>query len=121
MGVIDRLQETKVSQMLAQDICGFNEKMRFRVLKGLSIKEDIVLSIQASRFHYCVPRETLPLDKYTSMELGILKSDKYVKVDQVTNNEKLISSLNNYYEGPVYSYVPIDLIEDLYQQLKEDK
>ena len=123
MKFIEKLTETKDSLNAKErkdelSMFGSYEDMGFRMLERLKINDKIHLSIQASYGgHYCLPRKTLPLEDYTSMELAIFKDGDFASVDQVTDNQSLINKFNECYEGTVYSYVPVELLEELYQDL----
>jgi hypothetical protein len=97
-----------------------NEDTGFRIYKALQMDDDVLLSIQASYGHYCTPRQTLDIELYSAMELAILKNGKFVSVDQVTDNTSLIEKFDEYYEGMVYGFVPVELLEELYQELKQE-
>ena len=60
-------------------------------------KDGFSLSIQASRFHYCVPRRTLANGCYTHVGAGF-----------VSEYEEL---LEEYREGTIYPYVPIEVMD----------
>ena len=100
---------------------GTYEDIGFRMFKSVKITDKISLSIQASSAHYCSPRKTLPLDKYSEMELAIIKNDEFVTVDEVTSDENIIKNFSEYYEGMVYAYVPVELLSDLYKNLTGDE
>ena len=119
MGIIKNLVETSDSEKMKSVKMPFEnyEDMGFRMLKEVKISDEIGLAIQASYVHYCSPRKTLPLEEYTKMELAIFKDGEFTKVSNVTGNESIINKLDEYYEGTVYGFVPVDLIEELYQAL----
>jgi hypothetical protein len=94
-----------------------NKDTGFRLLKRIPIAINVELSIQASYAHYCNPRKTVSLNEYETMELAIFVDNNFVPVEQVTNNEVLIDKFNEYYEGMVYGFVPVELLEELYQEL----
>lgn len=83
------------------------------------------LSVQASKGHYCKPREYLEdINKYTSVEIAIFDKDgNWVKP---RDNKKLmefprIVELLNYYESgdiAVGVFVPIGIVEELIEYLK---
>jgi hypothetical protein len=83
------------------------------------------MSIQASYAHYCEPRETLEdITQYTEMELAIFKGGKWV---QPRNDEKIkqfprYEELEERYEEgnvTVAGWVPVDLLQDLYEYLSK--
>jgi hypothetical protein len=86
-------------------------------LNRIRINENVELSIQASYAHYCNPRKTTTLNEYTEMELAVFEDNKFVPVERVMNNEILIDRFKEYYEGMVYGFVPVELLEELYQEL----
>lgn len=99
-------------------------------LYGLRMFDHIVLghfkmSIQASQYHYSIPQAELEdYDEYEAVEIAIFYDDEWV---QPRNNEIIqqfdrYEELIDYYQEisvPVGEYVPVDLVEDLYQFLYE--
>lgn len=91
---------------------------KYRLLKP--IKAGIYyISIQCSYFHYCTPRETLSINEYTTMEISI--TTNYMTTSEIN---KVLKNFSRYKElkihrdsGQLYGYVPIDLINDLYEFL----
>ena len=93
----------------------------YRMLKAVKAGS-YFLSIQGSNTHYCTPRQSLPVDIYSSMELAIInKKGSLVSI----NRSNLIRKFSRYSElverayslnskATVYGYVPVDLINDLY-------
>lgn len=89
---------------------------------------DYYLSIQASRFFYCTPRQTLEdIYQYKAMEIAILQDDEgrteFIRPceDKILKGFSRYGELCEFYhvEKVVGSYVPIDLIQDLYEYLSE--
>lgn len=113
--LIDTIDSAKIKGF--ESPFGTYEDMGFRMLKQIKISDDIGLSVQASYGHYCTPRKTLPLKEYSTMELAIFKDGEFVNVNQVTKNENIIDKLNECYEGTVYGCVPVEMLEELYQEL----
>ncbi|TKH82019.1 hypothetical protein FC686_04460 [Bacillus cereus] len=121
MEFLTRLEETIESKTVKEkmaDIPLMSELNHFRMLKGFVFGEGIVLSIQASYGHYCAPRETTDLDDYSAMEFGVLQNGEFVTVTKLLPEFKRLKEIEDY-ESTVYGYVPVDLIEELYQELKE--
>ena len=87
----------------------------FVAYDSIRINDEIALSVQGSKYHYCHPRETIDIDKYKKLELAI---SGFVSVADVTDNELLIRKFDEYYDGMIHAYVPVELIEELYQDLK---
>ena len=119
MNLLNKLIETEDSKKMSERglLFGSYEDMGFRLFEHIKINDKVSLSVQASYAHYCQPRKTLPLDQYESMELAILKNNKFASVDKIINDEILIEKLNEFYEGTVYGCVPVELLEQLYQKL----
>lgn len=121
MEFINKLVETDESTVYknVEFQYGTYEDMGFRQFEAIRVNDTIWLSIQASYGHYCSPRKTLSKELYTNMELAIFKNDEFAPVSSVTKNEELINKFDEYYEGTVYGYVPVELIEELYQDLNK--
>ena len=93
----------------------------YRMLKAVKAGK-YFLSIQGSSTHYCTPRQALPVDIYSSMELAIInKKGSMVSI----NRSKLLKQFKRYSElvdradclnskATVYGYVPVDLLNDLF-------
>jgi len=119
MGIIKNLVETSDSEKMesVNMLLESYEDIGFRLLKEVKISDKVSLSIQASYGHYCSPRKTLPLEEYSRMELAIFKDGEFTNVSQVISNVKIINELAEHYEGTVYGFIPIELLEELYQEL----
>lgn len=81
------------------------------------------LSIQASKYHYCNPRETMSnFSDYNTMELAIFNNRLQcldVKKSKFFNEFERRDELLQYADDVdsdslVFGYVPVDLINDLY-------
>jgi hypothetical protein len=94
--------------------CGLTEFDLPQRSKGIEFKNGLVLSIQGSSAHYCIPRQTLSYDKYTKMEFALCTVKGFADVKEYLDTDEY----DQYFDGSVYSYVPVDLIEKLYQDLK---
>lgn len=92
---------------------------RFRMFKGVRINDDLFISIQASRGHYCTPRETLSnLEEYTHMEFALMnEKGDFVSVREACPHFSKLDEIETYFEGSVYPYVPVGLINDLFNEL----
>lgn len=60
------------------------------------------ISVQASSFHYCRPRQTIPLDEYTHFEVMLNVPFKDIPQEWEQFND-----------GEIYSFVPKMLVEHL--------
>lgn len=90
----------------------------FRILESLFVSDSVQLSIQASEGHYCTPRKTLPLGECTTMEVAIFKDDDFVSVGEVSDNLYLRETLEEFYDGTIYSRVPVEIIDYVVDELK---
>ena len=92
---------------------------RFRFCEWIEINDEYCLSIQCGEGKYCIPRKIVDLDKYTHFEIAFIYegslSDGHDELLEGFNRKE---ELQEYKEGTIYSYVPNDLIEDLYKYLK---
>lgn len=117
MEFLKHLKPNEETETLTKLRIGMHLSHLPRINEPIQFNEDILLSIQCSYAHYCIPRNTLPYNKYRDMEIGIVKSNEFVKVEEVLELEE--NKWENYYDTQVYGYVPVDLIEELYQALKQ--
>ena len=84
------------------------------------IAGDFELSIQGSNTHYCEPKEVVDASQYKRLEMAIFKSSgEWVQVrkESILKDFPRIGELaacTQQGECPVSSYVPVDLIQDLY-------
>lgn len=93
-----------------------------RIMDSLSFRDgSIRLSIQGSDGMYCTPRKTLPFEEYTHLEMAVVTDDgeknAFVTVGDVIDDPILAGRFHDYYDGEIYTYVPVALIERLYQEL----
>lgn len=113
-----------IQELSKQDEANSSDK--FRRLQPIKAGK-YVLSIQASDYHYCMPKKSLPVDKYTCFEIAIFnKKGSFVSI----NRSKVFKEFNRYSEllerisgvnssAAVYAYVEVDLLNDLYLFLKD--
>lgn len=89
-----------------------------RVLEWLPIDDMFSLSIQASMSHYCMPRAYVDLEEYTHFELAIIYKDRIFYGNPVILNKfSRKDEFMEYFDSGVYTYVPKDLVQDLYDFL----
>lgn len=69
------------------------------------------ISVQASEFHYCFPRETLDFSKYTHFEVML----NNIPLDDIPIEWEDY----NYCGDNVYGYVPVNAIERLIRDLDQ--
>lgn len=98
----------------------YDQDYKYRQYKPIQINENLWFSIQASYAHYCTPRTTMEyLEEYTHMEIALFDKDNFVSVSDVLPDFFAKAEIEYYFEGQVYPYVPVDLIESLYLALKK--
>ncbi len=95
--------------------CGLTDFELPQRSKGIEFNNGLRLSIQGSFGHYCTPRKTLSYNKYERMEFALCTEQGFKDVKDYINTDKY----DNYFDGSVYGYVPVSLIEELYQNLKQ--
>lgn len=91
----------------------------FRINEWINLG-DYKLSIQASNSHYCTPRENLiDLFEYESMEVAIFKNGDFINLEKDSFFDKWKDRdlfLENY-DTQVAGYVPIDVIQSLFNYM----
>jgi hypothetical protein len=79
------------------------------------------MSIQASEFHYCTPRATLPLGSYDAFELAIFdEHGEWVSPYRFPGIFKGLAAAEYWEEGPgttVGGYVPLEAVLELHERL----
>ena len=104
---------------------------QYQIFKSIEVG-GYELSIQGSESAYCHPRESLPPDIYTEMELAIFKGGEWLNVAKSSTFKafpryrELKERADGWFPNKgdcggrvVFGYVPVDLIDDLHQYLKE--
>jgi hypothetical protein len=115
MEFIKNLKETNDSKAVGK-IMPFDEDLTYRKFIGFQFG-NIWLSIQASYGHYCTPRKTLKdINEYTAMEFALMNKEGFISVSDALPNFTRLKEIEEY-EDTVYGYVPVELIEELYQEL----
>ncbi|QJI52348.1 hypothetical protein [Psychrobacillus phage Perkons] len=117
MEFINKLVEDESSVKFSK-LRKFDEDFTFRSFRRIPINDLLGLSIQASYGHYCNPRKTIKdLSEYTRMEFALLDSKgEFVAVTDVLPSFSRLNEIEEYHDT-VYGYVPVELIEELYQEL----
>lgn len=115
MEFLSRLKETN-DYSLAKEYMPLDNTLLIRSFFPLQIG-DITFSIQASFGHYCTPRKTIAdISAYTEMEFAVLRDGDFVSVEELLPGFPLLTELNEHY-SVVYAYVPVHMIEAVYQAL----
>lgn len=114
MEFLTKLKETEESKMI-QDVS------TYRSFKHIANK-GIRLSVQASSGHYCHPRKRLEnLAEYTHMEFALLDDRGFISVADILPEFENLAEIQEHFDGDVYSYVPVGLIEQVYQEFFREK
>lgn len=112
MEFIDKLE------VLEKQTRYLDAKNTFRLFRQISFRNNISLSVQASYAHYCTPRTTIDVEDYETMELVIFKDGEFSPAISAVYDPVLLRDLEEYYDGQIFSFVPVSIIERLYQYLK---
>lgn len=118
MEFFKHLKETEESKK-------YNEKSEFgrtwRMFEKINLSNNstdfLYLSIQASSAHYCRPRTTMEnLSDYTHMEFALMdENQEFVTIPEVCPEFSSLAEMQTYCDGSIYAYVPVDLIDELFQ------
>ncbi|MGG2024239.1 hypothetical protein AB1282_00375 [Gottfriedia sp. S16(2024)] len=119
MEFLKELEVTEDTKAIGM-VLPFDEDTTFRMFKGIKINDNLWLSIQASYGHYCTPRKTLKnIEDYTNMEFALMNGEReFVSLTDILPTFSKLDEINECFEGSVYCYVPVDLIDELFKELK---
>jgi hypothetical protein len=93
-----------------------------RMFEKFYFENGITLSIQASINHYSRPNLNLAnLNDYTHWEVAIVHTEtgEFKSIQSALPNFASGGELKLYFDGQIYAFVPTDLVEEVYQALKE--
>jgi HD superfamily phosphohydrolase len=115
MHFFDHLRESQESK-------GFRNKNK--QLKGIVIKHFeplkynvFTVSIQASAGNYCTPRESLEdVRQYKEMEFAVMHNNEFIRVSDILPTFTKLNEIEKHYKT-VYAYVPVELIQELFEEL----
>lgn len=107
---LDKLKEYERFMLDMMGECNTGSRM----LEWLEVGENIHLSIQASPIHYCFPRKMTDLDNYTHFELALIIDNEVSYDTGIIKDFSTYNKLMEYYDGGIFSYVPKELISELY-------
>jgi len=74
----------------------------FRLHKEIKCKDGFKMSVQASEGHYCSPRQTLPIESYSSFEIGYPSKKEDLIMEYAEDND--------YPTKTVYGWCPLDVV-----------
>lgn len=104
--------------MLLDELGGESRTGRLRKFEPIEVKNNVKLSIQAGEGIYSRPQKMLDKHDYEAFEVAIFKNGNMVIVEDVSNDEGIIKKMNAFYDGiGVYGYVPVEVVQELYEQL----
>ena len=93
--------------------------LSFKQFEPLLINPRLSLSIQAGYALYSTPRLTLDdLEGYTAMEIALLEKDNFTRFQEVIPAFDRLKEIEDHWEGSVYSFVPVDLIQAALDELR---
>ena len=110
-----------IQELKKQEAANANDDYRrLKAIKAGKYK----MSIQGSTSAYCSPRKTLPIEYYDRMELALFNKKGWLHITRSSvlrafprYSELLESAEGVNSAAPVFAYVPLDLINDLYVYL----
>lgn len=112
-----------IKELLKQESAKSNES--FRILNTVKCGK-YRMSVQGSTGHCCSPRMTLPINEYREMELALFNKKgwfcitKSKKLKAFPRYNELLEKANNINDiRPIFIYVPVDLLNDLYIYLSK--
>ncbi len=93
-----------------------------RLFQHFVMKNGYRLSVQGNTFNYSHPRETVAPDQYEAMEVAVLyrENGNFGAIASLTEDPHLLKEFQPYYSSGVYPFVPVELIERLFQAIKKD-
>ena len=119
MNFIDELQIIDEMPAMNNRKSLFNNNIPggIRHCEWLMINEEYYLSIQASEYHYCIPRGLIPLEDYTHFEMALIFEGTITTDMSIIKGFDRYDELMDCFDDCIFSEVPKDLIEDLYRWL----
>jgi hypothetical protein len=114
MEIVTELKKQEASRDLNND---------YRMMKSIKAG-NYTMSVQGSTTHYCSPRITEAIENYNCMELALFNKKGWLHITRssVIKNFPRYNELLERADGvnsgaPVFGYVPMDLLNDLYVYL----
>ena len=109
-----------ISELDRTTVRGTLGSQSFRTVSAIKVG-GYQLSIQGSGTHYCTPRQVVPFNRYSSMEVAVYnKSGELMNINRssVIRAFPKFKDLSRCSDGQVLGYVPTELINELYLYLK---
>ena len=119
MNFIDKLQIIDERPSMNNRKSIFNNGLPggIRHCEWLPIDDKYCLSIQASEYHHCIPRGLVPLEDYTHFEMALIFEDSISTDMSIFKGFNRYDELMECFDDCIFSEVPKDLINDLYNWL----
>lgn len=95
-------QAALLLQLLTDNVLDTKHPNIIRVTRSLEMVDGTVLSIQASTFHFCTPKTTLPYDKYSHFEVYSSK-----EMPALDTHEDMELRDNIYQQVPVETLITV--------------
>lgn len=127
--------EQKTEEMLLKESAVVQSEIRDlftgirRRPKHFIFRNNWILSIVFSVNGYCHPRKNLDIYEYDSLEIAIFKGpdskENLIGFENISKNKdfsdfKEKNEFDKYFDGCVYAYVPIALIQKLFDYMTEN-
>jgi hypothetical protein len=97
-----------------------NDDDSIRIFQPIDVDNNVRLSIQASEIVSCRPKKTLNMNRlseYTHMEVAIFKNDSFARLTDICPDFRCLAEFETYKSEELYAFVPVDLIDELFQHL----
>lgn len=95
-----------------------NEDTNIRSFAPIGVDGVNYLSIQASSFNDCKPQRTInSIEEYTHLEVALTQSKDFKRVKDICEDFPALAEIELYFSEDIYSFVPIDLVDELFQYL----
>lgn len=90
-----------------------------RIINHLLFKNGFKLSVQCSQHHYCTPRALVDIEEYTEFEVAVFKDGNFYYPEELLRSFPKKRELDECHDGTIFSYVPKQIVEDLYNYLNQ--
>lgn len=85
---------------------GYLESVDIR--SRITCNDGFSMSVQASEFHYCVPRKNLPNGDYEAVEIGFPSEDEELIAEYAEDSSNLTET--------VYGWVPVEIVDKVIEK-----
>lgn len=115
--------ETKAIRELIPDLEETVFLKNYVIHKEIRFNYGVGLSVQAGTGFHSIPRESVGLKEYKAMEMAVNKNGDLVPIESVLPEFKHKEGMYGKLLGDnviVYGCVPVEIIEEIYQELKKE-